>query len=337
MSQPSDSKTEAQTASNLRLVSIGQVAANKLRGSWDIEVTLLEKLPFIEGENTDNAEEKIQSGKGLNGAAYSAKGFATTTVRATWWPGENTNRRTAPDVRRNEIVSVFQFGDSDAYYWTTSKDGFHLRRLETVTYAWSADANNPPDPKKNNCYYFEVSTHDGLVTFHTSKANGERTTFDMQYNTKEGLFTLTDDEGNYFHINTDRAFIELRNSRGSLIQLNGENGLIKIPKNLTLDIGGDLIQRIAGSVLTKAGNDVSTDAGSRVTTKAPSIVEDAANINMQGNISSGGGSFGGDGQMQIGGHIRAKTIETSGRVRVNDTLSAQHVQSDTAIDAPNVK
>jgi len=130
-------------SSVVRFYSIGIVAENKKRGSFNIIVTPVEQLTMTDGEVTGNADTIEADGVMHSGASYSSKAVASSTIEAQWLPFENTNRRTAPDVRRGEEVMIYQISDiQDIYYWTTFRDSFKLRRLETVRWLFQADPNN---------------------------------------------------------------------------------------------------------------------------------------------------------------------------------------------------
>lgn len=328
MSIQKDSSTSKLTSSNLRDYSIGMVAVNKLRNSDIIEVAPLEKLTLLDGELTDHVEELSISGQSSTGS-YNTQVKTTATIKAKWWPGENTNRRTPPDVRRGEKVRIIQFADDMTnFYWTTMEDSFQLRRLETSTMAWSADASNPPDPKNNNCYVSEVSTHDGLVSFTTSKANGEKFAYNVQINTKEGKVVITDDANNYIHINSNQDLIDLTNSRGTFLRLNGDDMQINVVGNLSIKVGG--------SSSTDVADSTNLTSGSSITNSSPTITEDGGNINLTGNISSSGGSHGGDGRMSMGGDVDMKNLDVTGDAKFSGVTYAKKVVSEEPIEAPNV-
>lgn len=336
MSTLRDTASHELTQSNMRVYSLGTVAANKLRGSHVIEVTPIEKLPLLDGEITDHVEELTIDGQSSTGA-YSTKVKTSATIQATWYPGENTNRRNAPDVRRGEIVNILQFADDmTQFYWTTLTDSFHLRRLETSTVALSGDPDNPPSEDLSNCYVFESSTHDGLVRLRTSQANGEPYAYDVEINTKAGTVTITDNANNYIHINSNQDLIDLTNGRGTFLRLNADDMEINVVNNLSINVGGKTSVNVADSIDTESGSTITSSAASSVTNKAPTIVEDGGNINLTGNVSSSGGSFGGTGKMDMGGDVTMQNLDVTGNANVSSVLHANKVISDQPIDAPNV-
>lgn len=258
--------------SKLRPYSIGIVASNKKLSSKTIDVTPVEELTMLDGELTANTVNLKATGKDANGRAYSSNVNTTVTIKADWLPMGSSNRFTAPDVRRGESVMIYQFGDADQYYWTTLKDDMKLRRLETVIYGFSGTSAEVDSFNPSNCYFLEVSTHRGAVTFHTSTANGEPYAYDVQINTKEGSVTITDDAGNKFLLDSKVDRLVMQNSTGSMVDVNRANVIIA---------GKDTVQ-----IQTKAFNVVATN----------SVIE---------------GSFHGTGSATIAGGIKTTNLEAS--------------------------
>lgn len=215
------------TASKLRFYSIGTVAANKALGSKDIEVTPVEELPMLDGEITPSATIESASAVDSAGKAYSASAATQVTIKASWLRLGDSNRMTPPDVRRGEAVMIYQFGDVDRYWWMTLREDARLRKLETVVWAISATKDENQENDATTMYYFEVSSHKKLIHLHTSKANGEPFAYDIQLDTKDGSFTVTDDAGNYLRLDSAAGRIELQNSAGSSLDIDRENITLK--------------------------------------------------------------------------------------------------------------
>lgn len=214
------------TTSKLHFFSIGIVAANKALASREIEVTPVEELPMLDGEISTNADTQDTKATDASGKAYSASVQTQVTIKATWLRFGSANRMTPPDVRRGEVVMIYQFGDADSYYWVVLKDDSRLRKLETVIWAISATTDESKPTDASVSYYFEVSSHNKLIHIHTSKANEEPFEYDIQLNTGEGSFTITDDAGNYVRLDSAARRIELKNSDGTHFDL--DRGILKL-------------------------------------------------------------------------------------------------------------
>lgn len=208
------------TVSKFRAYSLGVVAENKALGTNVIEVTPIEDFTMLDGELSAAQTNTTSSGTTSSGEAYNTSVKTGNTIQATWIKTGEGNRITSPDVRRGAVVMIYQFGDSDKFYWTTHKDDMNLRRLETVMFGFTGTKVEGAANTAENMYYLEISTHTGLVTFHTSKANGEFCGYDIQINAKSGNIQIQDDIGNYFLLDSAAHRINMQNTDGSYIDMN---------------------------------------------------------------------------------------------------------------------
>ena len=149
----------------LRVISIGIVAENKERGVPEVYVTPIEILPFQIGDVEEDNRTYYSKGLDGFGRQWSAQVDVDKTLKATWLSLE-TNRETPPDLMRGEQVLIWQYADTDKYFYTSMGRDDVLRRLETVIYRWS----NVPEPTEDvenltdeNSYRLTISTHDQLI------------------------------------------------------------------------------------------------------------------------------------------------------------------------------
>lgn len=206
--------------SQFQFYSIGIVAANKPLKSRHIEVTPMEDSPMLDGEITDNQDKYESKGSNSEGQAFEVSLKTTASIRALWVPFGDTNRKTAPDVRRGERVAIYRFGDADEYFWTTMTHHEKIRRLETVVYAFSNNSKENIENDSSSTYYFEISTHTKLITFHTAKNDGEFCSYNFQVNTKLGNFTFEDDIGNFIFLDSKEKQIKMKNIDDSFVDIN---------------------------------------------------------------------------------------------------------------------
>jgi len=313
-----------QQVSKMNAVSVGHVAANKPLNSANVEVIPIEAMPIQSGELADNASEYTAKATDKDGAAYEASAVMKSTVVAEWIPIGDSNRMTPPDVRRGELVMLYQFADSDKYYWNTLKNDLSFRKLETVVYAFSATPDEKAKPNHNNCYFIEVSTHKGRIHIHTTQANGEPYGYDILLNTKEGNFSITDTIGNQFLIDSSESRILLKNDKGSFIDLDK---LI-----LTMQTGDQINLNTKVYTLKSEQSTVQTTT-STLTASTHSVT---AETSVSGTLSQGGGNgakFAGT--MDVVGRITGEA-EIHARLVTADEIHGGHVTSDSSITAPNV-
>jgi hypothetical protein len=315
--------------SMLRFYSMGLVAANKALNSNIIEVTPIEHLPFADGQLTDTGTSIQAQGTDVNGAQYSTQLASSLTIPATWTPEGSPNRVTAPDVRRGEYVKLYQFGDADKYYWTTS--GLPAqRKLETVTHAFSGSSDEAADLTHENSYYHEVSTHQGTITLHTSQSNGEFTTYDIQLNAKEGYFRMQDGVGNYIIMDSTQNHFEYGNSDESLFQVMGKT--MKLATVDSIDLQTKALGIKADTVTAAIGT--STTWTSPQTTHQGNFSVLGA-LGLSGDMTTAANASGygsaGEGKITIAG-----TATLQGSMTVDGPLTAEII-TGTNITAPNLK
>lgn len=265
--------------SKLRFYSAGIVAINKLLSSKDIEALPIEDLSLVDGQLSDEVTEYKAKAVDASGASYETNVKTTATIKATWLSLSGSNRITAPDVRRGELVMLYQFGDVDKYYWTTLKEDLKLRKLETVIYAFSGTRDENKDATADTTYYFEVSTHKKLIHLHTSKDDQEPYVYDIQLNTKEGILIICDDIGNYITLNSAERRIELKNTDGSHVDLNKKDIVITSTDSITLK-SKNIIEESTNHVIR---------ASSAVNVETPTA-SFTGNIDAGGSIIDSGGN-----------------------------------------------
>lgn len=233
---------------------MGIVAENKKLSSDMIEASPIQDLPLLDKEITDDAKESIQPSQNADGVSAQNKSYASITVPAKWLPIAGGNRHTPPDVRRGAVVMLYQVGDEKRYYWTTLTNDHHLRKLETVLYVFSATQEENAPVNGDNYYYLEVSTHTKCVTFHTSKADGEPFTYDIQINTKEGKIVITDDINNYILLDSKEKQLRLENADGCFLEIKAKNGHFNIVDNLLVDVGQNMTTNVGQTNTVNASN-----------------------------------------------------------------------------------
>jgi hypothetical protein len=255
--------------SMLRHYSVGIVAANKELSSNEIEVTPIEHLPFVNGQLTNTGTSITASGTDINGAAYQTQVASSVTVKATWLKLSQGNRITSPDVRRGAYVQLWQFGDADKYYWTILLDDSNIRKLETVTHAYSGTADESENLDATNSYYHEVSTHQGLITLHTSAANNEFTTYDIQLNAAEGYFRFQDGVGNVIIVDSTQNLFSYANSDGSLLQVLGTAMQFTAPDSINMKTKNFELQ--TQTMAVQASDSVTVNATNLIDMEAATI------------------------------------------------------------------
>lgn len=220
--------------------SLGRAAENydptqTKKDGFKLRITPIEDLPFMDGELASNPTTDTLTSVNAAGETQETKVILDNAVTATWMPFGGSNRTTPPDVRRGERLILWRYADRPVYHWCTTGLDDHLRKLETVVYAYSATQDeNQTELNDQNTYFLEISTHTGRVTYSSSQANGEFTRHQMQFDPMSGKFVLADAHGQSVSIDSTRAFIELVNHDGTRYTLTGPVAEIYAPDSINM-------------------------------------------------------------------------------------------------------
>lgn len=202
----------------VRKISRGIVAVNKERNSKVISAWPIDLLPELDDDLTDASE--IVEIKAIDdfGKTVFYKARRSAVIKNIVWGGD-TNRLTAPDVRRGERVNIYQVGDDDRYYWSSCGMDDNLRRLETVIRTVNANPDNNKENDETNTWREEWNAHDGHITLQTTMANGEVAAFTIQTNGKTGVYVVEDEKGNMIYLDSVNTDIAMVNADGTMVQL----------------------------------------------------------------------------------------------------------------------
>lgn len=222
----------AEGLSKLHFYSLGIVAKNKDLDSHLIEVAAIEDNSYMDGELTDQIEEVEGEGTDKDGNSFKTKVKTTNSIKAKWMSFTDTNRLTSPDVRRGERVVIWRFGDTDQFWWCTQEQDNKLRRLETVIWGFSNCSKENEVADHTNMYWLEISTHRKIIRFHTSKNDGEPFAWDIQLDTKNGVFVIDDNDGGYFFYDAKNRHFKFENKDKSFLEINKKNATWSIPEKI---------------------------------------------------------------------------------------------------------
>ncbi|AFI55453.1 hypothetical protein TSMG0170 [Halocynthia phage JM-2012] len=231
----------------LRPVYTGVAVADIEYGSNVLHVKPLESNPSATGEIDTSLEllkVEVETPKGT----VESKAIFTDYLTCSWL-NRNTNRITAPDVRKGERIQIWQNADSEDFYWETIGIDNHLRTQEHVIFAFSNTNNEDRANKKldfTNCYIFEFDTVNKKIRIKTNKNDGEPFEYEIVLNTKDGFHKMSDDVGNYTLMDSLNTVIEFMNKDKTQYRMDKKDILEKCDGNRTVIVGGDNTVEITG-------------------------------------------------------------------------------------------
>jgi len=185
------------TESLLRHVSIGVVAKDILEDDMYVDISPLEIQPAIDGDLTSLTKHS-NTVTSPDGNITVVKVDQTNLIKAKWLPDGDTNRLEPPTVCKGELVRLFKYSDTDKWYWSTLYNQLELRKLEkrTIVVSNKKSIDISADQLLANSYFLTMDSINKLVKFFTSDTDGEYTTWEVTFDTEEGIFEITDGKGN---------------------------------------------------------------------------------------------------------------------------------------------
>ena len=181
--------------------SIGTVAEDKDEDGHIIEIFPIENQSFAEGNIADTKIENVMA-KDLYGNSKSVVLNKKSTVRAIWMPFGNSNRSTAPNVKKGEQVEIYRYADTDDFYWDTLYNEFDIRRKEKVIHLYGNTDAFGEELTLDNTYFTKIDTINKLVHIKTNDNDGELTSYDIKIDTKEGILEVFDGKGNIIQLDS---------------------------------------------------------------------------------------------------------------------------------------
>ncbi len=200
----------------------GMVVEHKKRGSNEIEVIPLDQQPYQAGSSVADVEETTATGKDARGNTYSSTMKTSKALKATWL-GHGDNRTTAPDVRRDEVVELYEYHDTQKIFWQAVSGDHGKRRKEKVTYRFSmTDDEGTTELDDENSISLDHDGENGMTTMRVPSVGGKApVTFQM--NSKEGTACMLVGEGSFVQIEKEGDTITVQNEAGSFVMLEGDN------------------------------------------------------------------------------------------------------------------
>lgn len=302
----------------LECYGVATVAEDKATDTDEVLVYLPSLYPEADGEVVATAEKKDVTIQSPTGDTTSSSGLSSNAVMMKWLPF-NTNRVTAPDVRKGSKVVVYKFKGQSTYRWTYfGYDG--TLRLETVIYAFSATPNVKEDAPltPDNYYIFLISSHTKKIQLLTGMGNGEACSYSITLDTGNGGFSLIDSEENSFVLNSMKHFWSFSNQEKSILAIDKKRIIAKCEDELLLSAANHI--GIKTKILDIDCEVMNMSASVSTTVKSPQInligeITHTGNMKQTGTLSNTAGiSSEGDvsaGDVSLSSHVHTAYSENS--------------------------
>jgi hypothetical protein len=261
----------------------GIVAEDKVHGSRDIKVFCPEILPYEDNHVPSDSLFIISIYDRRNGKNINDSVKVTNVIEASYFDFM-TNRSGPPDIVKDEQVLLFQYADTDEYYWYPAGRDDNLRKTEHWRICVANDQRTVKILDKDNTYYIELDTlYDKAITVATSKSDGEKYKYHFKIDAKNNTATLQDDIGNEIWLESDVPRIMLKNSSDSIVDLNDKDILLAAPRDLVIKAGRQILvnapnmSQILEEVLYQ-------EAGEGISNITKNFVAEALTIGLNGDV-----------------------------------------------------
>lgn len=212
----------------------GKAVEDKEPESRELKVQLDEQMPFMEGE-LKKIENEVQVGQGEQ--------IKTTNFIVATWIGQNSNRAFPPDIYRGEQIVVYNYADSDKYYWDSLGRDDNMRHVERIRFQVANERITVKELSEDNTYLIEMDTlHNKHILIRTSDSDEEEFTYQLKIDAKENRVHLCDNADNEFLIESDTPRVFIRNTDGTYVDLNKKNLVLCAIDDLVLIAGRQIIE-----------------------------------------------------------------------------------------------
>jgi len=187
--------------SRLHIYSLGYVTEDIEEDSPYLKVVPIEQISDKSGVLGKTDTERVNT-KDINGNNISVVTAKTEVLTAKWLNMNDPNRLYAPNIHKGETVLIWKYS-GDRYFWTPIYNEVDLRLREKATHIYSNKDEIKTESKLAQVYYWTIDTINKYLRLHTGDEDGEATTYDMEINTKDGLFIIVDGLGNEIQLESN--------------------------------------------------------------------------------------------------------------------------------------
>lgn len=302
---------EGLKETGLQFMSLGIVVEDKTHGSDIIKVIPIEKFSFERGDLTKikrKAESKTPDSRGIT---KSIKVEGGVQLEAQWIPDGDNHLDNSPDVCMSETVKIYQYADTQEYYWTTifREPVFRLNERRRISLSNKKDRTKAYDD--NSSYWIEMDTINKHVWLHTSSNDGEPTAYDLCIDTKQGHITIVDEFMNKFFLNSVAK--EFTADVGNSFTINTKRFILNASESIDLN---------TKAIKTKATTSLLT----AVTHKEDAKAEVTKGLNVSGTGGAGLPAVKMVGNIEITG-----TVNSTGLIKSGSSITDGNNNSITGV------
>lgn len=181
---------------DLELYALGYVVKDKNEDETYIKAYPISKIPTASGELSID-EIVTTTATDLADGNINIVMNKSHTIECEWVNQGDSNRISAPDVCKGEMVFIYNINGQDKFWWDTLFTKPEYRKREKVLYFFSNKGEiDTSDAVLEKGYFILVDTRNKVLHLHTADNDGEFTTFDISIDTNKGSLLIVDGKNN---------------------------------------------------------------------------------------------------------------------------------------------
>jgi len=267
---------------------IGRAAEDLPDGSVRLKVIIPQLMPAASGSVEAGTAEVVVETQRPDGTPEQVRATTTNTITASFI-GES-NLKYPPTVRKGEQVVLYQFGDSDLYYWRSMGRDPELRMRDV----WRVEVSNKTARNApltdDNTYYLELNTKTSSVTLKTSNTQGEKARYLVNIDGKAGQLSITDNLNNSLFIDSTAPQVRLANGNGSMLDLFKKSVFVVGPEDVVVKAGRQVVldSPVVTQRSTSGGGVCRFEVKSMAIAASNGITMEAPTIGFNGQVLASG-------------------------------------------------
>jgi hypothetical protein len=299
----------------------GHAVADKENDSRKLLVYPDRLLPFQQGKlDGKDVSYQLQT-KDSKGNLIQANAKASNYI-VCYYRDSQSGLNSVPNVRKGESVTIYNYGDTDQWYWKSQAWNDGARRTDSIRFGVSGTLENNTNLNDDNSYFMELDTRNAKH-FHisTSKMNGESFRYHFLIDAAKSRVVITDDAqpSNQFFIDSANTVVGMKNKDNSMIVLDKKTISLVCDEDIIMKSNNTNIRLQAEkNIETNSNQSTQMTATKDITISAKSNAvlngDSSTIVSSKGpiNIQAGGGlsmSFVGSGKCDSPGGTMTMTLK----------------------------
>lgn len=276
----------------------GTAVCDKANNSLELKVYSDDLLPFAQGTIKATQMTSNVNSKSSDGTTSSIKVTSQNFVTAQYRDDTAGHSMYPPDIRAGEQVILFNYGNSDIWYWRPANQNNNARRTETWCQAINDSPDNAATLSDDNTYFLRIDTRrDKGIILSTANSDGETYRYKFWIDTAGNKVSLADDSGNFIAIDSNVPKITMRNRSDTIISLDDQDINISCKGNMNIDVKKSI------NITAHQKLNTSSDSDTNISSKANMNLTSSSNMTLDTagalTLKFSGGTITGSGTLDI--------------------------------------